>query len=231
MGIDMKEFILTYISFITPSKKIYDYVEKCLDSNQWELSLNVCDRFSKNIGFKNNKNQHLYINVSFDKIYVYNENDSGYEDFSFFKDDNIITIDFNSVIKDISGEVETVKCTEEFGKYSTWGFMLSHRTIVSKYTRINGEAATRLMCSNYDKYIDDYVIDGKLVRCVDLKYHYLSDMNSKNYYVSNYRPDMLLNEKSDVSPDFSLYKGNLYELEEKIDLYNKNDVKSNKNML
>ena len=228
MGVDVKKFILTYISFITSNVKITEYVEKSIDLNGGNLIVNICNRSYKELGFKNSKQQHLYINIFSNKIYVYSENDNGYEDFSFEKDDDGITIDFNSVINDTCGCLKTVKCTEEFGKYDTLGNLLYHRCVDSKYTHINGEVATRLMCSNYDKFIDDYVIDGELVRCVDLNYHYLTDMNSKKYYISDYENDMLLNDHSDVSPNFSLFRGNVCFLEEKIDLCKKNYVKNKK---
>ena len=228
MRIDIKKFILAYISFITPSAKIREYIEKSIDLNGGNLIVSVCNRSYKELGFKNSKQQHLYINIFSNKIYVYSENDNGYEDFSFEKNNDGITIDFNSFIKDISGCLKTVKCTEEFGKYDNLGNLLNHRRIDSKYTHINGEAATRLMCSNYDKFIDDYVIDGKLVRCVDLNYHYLTDMNSKRYYISDYENDMLLNDHSDVSPNFSLFRGDVSSLEEKFNLCKKNYVKNKK---
>ena len=62
MGIDVKDFILTYISFITPNIKIKEYVEKSIDLNGGKLIVSVCDRSSKDLGFKNGKNQHLYKN-------------------------------------------------------------------------------------------------------------------------------------------------------------------------
>lgn len=228
MSIDVKDFILTYISFITPSIKLKEYIEKSIDLNGGSLVVSVCDRFSKNLGFKNSRNQHLYINISDNMIYVYNENDNGHEDFSFKKGIDGIDILYNSVIKDGSNGILSYKCIEECGMYDIRGGLLYHGSTISKYTYINGEVATRLMGSNYDRVIEDQVIDGKLIRRVSCNHYYLSDLNFREFYVSDYKNDMLLNENSDISPSFSLYDGDVSSLEKKFDFVKKSNVKIKK---
>ena len=228
MSIDVKDFILTYISFITPNIKIKEYVEKSIDLNGGKLIVSVCDRSSKDLGFKNGKNQHLYINISRNKIYVYNENDNGHEDFSFEKSDDGISIIYNSVIKDVHNDFLGYNCIEENGLYDVSGNLLYHSCLSSKNTYINGEVATRLMGSNYDKLVEDVVIDDKLVRRVSCNHYYLSDLDSIKYYLSDYKSDMLLNNYLSISPKFSLFDGDVSSLDEKFDFVKKNNIKIKK---
>ena len=84
------------------------------------------------------------------------------------------------------------------------------------------------MGSNYDKLIEDVVIDDKLVRRVSCNHYYLSDLDSIKYYLSDYRSDMLLNNYLSISPKFSLFDGDVSSLDEKFDFVKKSNVKIKK---
>ena len=114
MHVNVHDFVFTYIFFITRNKKLVGFVKECLKSNNGDLIVNVCDRFSKNFGFKNSSNKHLYINIDLNSgtVYVYNENDSGYEDFSYCQGKDSIVIDYNSISWNKAGNVSVANCTD-----------------------------------------------------------------------------------------------------------------------
>jgi len=226
MSIYVKDFILNYISFITSNTKVKEYIERSIDLNGGKLIVSVCDYSFNDFGFKNDKNQHLYINICRNKIYVYNENDNGHEDFSYEKSGDGTSIIYNSVIKDVHNGFLGYNCIEECGQYDDHGSLLYHSCLFSKNTYINGEPASRLMGSNYDKLTEDIVVDNKLVRRVSCTHYYLSDLDYRKYYLSDYKNDMLLNDNTSVSPNFSLIDEDVSSFDEKFDLCKKNNVKS-----
>ncbi len=227
------DYILSNVSLVTDNIKLKNYIKKSIIDNKGKLRINVVSSKGCNFAFKNSDNEHVYINILNNSIYVYVNNCHGYEEVNYSHDDCGKSIVFNSIMVDDDLCFENVVNILEEINYDLNNVMVSHKCYERKETLMNGEYVKNLLCSNYDMYTEDYIIDGEIFRVQDLNYHYLSDMNRRQYYVSDYKDGMLSsgNSKKCIEPRFVSFHGDVSNYESKINVIKRKNAQKQKIML
>ena len=220
--------ILKRIDFITGNIKLRNYIENCIKLNDGKLYIDLRKFNQCDIAFKNTKNENVYINVVDNCIYVYVTNSFGKEEVIYEKTNDGVNVSFNSFRKFLNvGDLQVIRSTEEETNYDKCGKLVSHCCHVIENTYINGEVCVDLMYANYDRKINDYLIDDKLVRLESFNYHYHPELNRELCYVSDYQHGMFCSGDASkiIKPRFMPFIGDFSEYKTKIEKNNSKTLK------
>lgn len=91
----------------------------------------------------------------------------------------------------------------------------------------------KFMGTNYDLDIKQCVVGNEIVKIENIKYHYIPEVNSKKYFVSEYRNGMLcsVNESEYCLPSYSQVYDDFSNYERKIRSIDKKNAQKQKSML
>lgn len=220
--------ILENVNFVSENVKLRKYIENCIMSNGGTLRIDLCSSNQHDYGFKNFENECVYINIKDNCIYVYSNNVFGREEVNYEKTSDGINVTFNSYKKFFDvGNVQVVKVTEEATCYDASGMLVSHQCHINENTYINEEKVTSLMYANYDRQINDYLVDDELIRTEEFDYHYHPELNRKIFYVSDYCDGMLCSgdDSKILNPRFIPFTGDFSQYESKIEENNSKKLK------
>ena len=220
--------ILKNVDLISENVKLRKYIEQCIVSNGGTLRINLCSSNQCDYGFKNVENECVYVHMSNNCIFVYVTNVFGREEVTYTKSFDGIDVSFNSFKKFLDvGNLQVVRVTEENTHYDASGILTSHQCHVNENTFLNGTTVSDLMYANYDRIINDYLIDDELIRTEEFDYHFHPELNRKICYVSDYKQGMFCSgdDSKIMSPRFMPYIGDFSKYESKIEENNSKQLK------
>lgn len=216
------------VGFITNNVKLIKYIENCIKTNNGKLHIEFCNFNRCDYAFKNSSNDYVYVSITNNCIYVYVTNSFGKEEVIYEKTNDGVNVSFNSFRKFLNvGDLQVIRSTEEETNYDKCGKLVSHCCHVIENTYINGEIYADSMYANYDRKINDYLIDDKLVRLESFNYHYHPKLNRNLCYVSDYQHGMFCSGDASkiIKPRFMPFIGDFSEYKTKIEKNNSKTLK------
>lgn len=228
------ENVLVNVAFVTVNSKLRNYISDCIMYNKGKLRNCPSPENECNFIFKNVRGERVYINVLFDKIYVFVNRVDGIEELCYRKDESGTSVSYNcSKSSCIFGNLQTIKTVVEDTKYDCNGKLIIHSCHVNESTYINGEIFKELLYTNFDKDINDFIVDNELVRFEKHRYDYHSELDRDLCYVSNYQDGMFcsLDDVNVVKPKFVPFSGDASVYSAKYELISKKNVQNVKSMI
>lgn len=228
------DYILANVSFITVNSKLKEFIGDSIKYNKGKLRNCPTSSDECNFLFKNDKGEHVYINIVNDKIYVFVNRVNGIEEVSYHRDYDGVTISYNGSISScIFGNLQTIKTIMEDTKYDLGGNLLVHKTNVNESTYINGEIFKELMYTNCDRTIYDFIVNNELVRLDEYRYQFHPELNRNLCYVSDYTDGMLasVDDVNIIKPRFMPYNGDISNYSDNLEIINKKCAKKVKSMI
>ena len=228
------DYVLSNVFLVTVNSKLKKFISDSIKYNKGKLR--NCPTFSDecNFLFKNDRGEHVYINIVNDKVYVYVNRLNGIEEVSYCKDSDGVSVVYNSSISScIFGNLQTINTKSENTKYDLDGNLIVHRTDINESTYINGKVFDELMYTNYDRTISDFIVSGELVRFDDYRYQFHPELNRKICYVSEYSKGMFLSgdDVNVIRPRFMPFSGDSSNYSDKLEIINKKCAQNVKSMI
>lgn len=231
---ESSDFILSKVREVTSNAALIKYIENGIKKIAGNLRINVVKDDKCDFGFKNQNGDYFYININDDKVYIYNNTLNLREEVVYDKSQDGIQIEFygNYRVFDDGGLV-VLKNIEEKSFYDSNKKFIMSDTHIEHNTCLDGNIMKKFMGTNYDLNIKQCVVDDEIVKLEDISYHYIPEMNSKKYFISEYRNGLLcsVNEKEYSLPLYSQVSGNFNNYLKKIRSIEKNNAQKQKTML
>ena len=226
---DSMDLILSKISLVTSNVKLKDYIQEKIISNNG--SLGVCTE--SNFCFKNSLGEYVYININDSNIYVYVSTCDSYEEVSYVNNSDGVFIDYNKNSVNNDYCYKTIKNINEKTVYGLNGVMISHKVNEDNSAFIGNEFAEKLICSNYSKSVEDYIVDDEIVRFEECSHYFKPYLGYKLCFVSNYKDGMFCsgNDSLALTPNFVSFVGDTSDYENKISKIKRKNAQKVKSML
>ena len=152
-----------------------------------------CD--NNNYAFKNEKGEYVYIFISPDNVYVKNNLDGNDHELNYhLNSNNSVDIDITIYSKVECPNYDENRTVECLIKYDSNGDLILNRKSSTSYLSsddvdMNNQLRDYLY-ENYRVVTSDYLIDGNIVREKVTNYFNKPDLDSKEYYYSEYEVGM-----------------------------------------
>lgn len=234
MGDYNTELIVSKIKEVTNNCVLIKYVENSIRKNNGNLKINIIKDNKCDFGYKNVEDSHFYVNIDGSKIYIYNNNLNFREEIIYDKSSEGIKIQFYGNYRTYGDcGLVVLKNVEEESFYDYNKKFIMSNTNIEHNTCLNGVFMKRLMGTNYDQNIKQFVIGDEIVKIDDKKYHYIPEINSRKCYVSEYRDGLFCSVNEDIYelPLYAEVIGDFRDYEFKIKSVEKKHAQKQKTML